>query len=143
MKNKRFNLSIALIIIMMFGISITGYAVTEYTGYKDFLVFSHLVYNPSYSDMFRPTDTGSSKLVIDAASVITGGDLTAGAVICNLDGTVTNAIPFSKTRNIPSTTSPADYTHVFLLSGSATYKAFLKPENGLHLYMNRATIWYD
>ncbi len=143
MKNKRINLSVALIVVMMVGISITGYAVTSYTGYKDFLVFSHLVYNPSYSDMFRPTDTGSSKLVIDAASVISVGDLTAGAVICNSDGSVTNSIPFSETRNIPRTTSSADYTYVFSLSGSATYKAFLKPENGLHLYMNRATIWYD
>ncbi len=141
MKNKRILLSVALIIAMMLGVGVIGYA-ESYTGYKDFLVSSHLVYNPSYSDMFRPSGSGKSKLVVDSASIISAGKLAYGAEICNSDGSLTGTRPSVKTKNVSMTTF-VDDSYFFDLSGSATYKAFLEPQNGLHLYMNRATIWYD
>ena len=143
MKNKRISLSVALIIATVLGISVIGYAADKYTDYKDFLVLTHLVYSPSYSEMFRPADSGKSKLVIDSSSVISTGNLISGVEICNSDGTVFGSRPYEVTKNVPYTYTTVDTSYYFDLSGSATYKAFLEPENGLHLYMNRATIWYN
>ena len=103
---------------------------------------SHLVYNPSYSDMFRPVETGESKLVIDGNNVINGGTLVCGAEICNSDGTPMGSRPVQKTKTVLTGTW-VDVSYSFTLSGSASYKAYLDPQDGLHLYTNRVTIWYD
>ena len=142
---KRKNIiSIILIIMMVLGISMIGYAFdgVDYTGYKDFLVATRLVYSPVYSDMFRPTETGACRLVIDGNDVLHSGDLLSGAEICNSDGTPMGSRPVCNTKTV-SDTGVIDEEYSFSLSGSASYKAFLEPENGLHITTNIVTIWYD
>lgn len=103
---------------------------------------TRLVYSPVYSDMFRPTETGWCKLTIDGNDVLSSGDLLSGAEICNTDGSVFGSRPACFTKSVVDT-GVVDTEYSFRLSGSASYKSFLEPENGLHITMNRATIWYD
>ena len=113
-----------------------------YTGYHDFGQNTHLVYNAQYSDMFRTVDTGATKLEINA-TLIHIGTFVRGAEICNSDGTLIGAVPYSVSEEITQGDFLSTRSYSKTLSQSATYKAFIKPEDGLHLYINRATIWYD
>lgn len=132
-----------LLVVLSINMGIVGYAVTAtYSGCVEFLERSHLVYSASYSDMFRPNNSGEGKMAAAPEQIISKGKLVMGVEICNSDGTLTGSGITSMNHTIDSLMVEYNYFSYPNMSASAKYKAFLKPENGLHLYMHDAIIFY-
>lgn len=142
MKNRKVRtfLTLAAMLMVIFGVECI--AEPTWSGYKDFLIGSHLVYSATYSDQFRPTTSGSAKIVNDCNSIITTGVLKTGVKFCNSDGTVASC-PYSVSLTLDHYYDSADRTYYPNLTAAASYKAFLEPVDGLHLYMNRSTVYYQ
>jgi len=142
MIKKRIS-TVMILLTMMTSICVVVYAAEpRWKGSLEFLVDTHLVYTASYSEQFKPVDSGAAKIVNDCHQVVSYGVLVTGVRFCNTDGTV-GSCPFNASLTIDSPNDTADWTYMPNLSASASYKAFLEPTNGLHLRMNRVTVWHQ